>query len=100
MSKEEAPQDVIEAYRKSQARSQRTPWIFALAALLVIAGIAALIFWLTGSGESNFSVASLFVTKTPVPAATATPTPEPPTHPDQAFAFPYYACRTVDTTQD
>ncbi len=79
MSKEEAPQDVIEAYRKSQARSQRTPWIFALAALLVIAGIAALIFWLTGSGESNFSVASLFATKTPVPSATATPTPEPPT---------------------
>jgi len=79
MSKQEAPQDVIEAYRKSQERSQRAPLIFAFAAFLLIAGAAVLIFWLTGSDPSSISLSSLFATDTPTPTATATPTQVPPT---------------------
>jgi len=80
MSKQESPpQDIIESYRKSQERSRRAPIIFALAAFLLIAGSAMLIFWLTGSDTTNISLSSLFATKTPTPTATATPTEIPPT---------------------
>ncbi|MBE9523920.1 MAG: LysM peptidoglycan-binding domain-containing protein [Chloroflexi bacterium] len=98
MSKQEEPQDVIEAYRKSQARSQRAPLIFALAAFFVIAGAAALIFWLTGAGESNFSIASLFATNTPVLSATASATPEPPTPTATNTATPLPATDTPAPT--
>jgi len=41
MSKQEAPQDVIESYRKSQTRSQRAPLMFALAFLVDCRGCRA-----------------------------------------------------------
>ncbi|MEN8173836.1 MAG: hypothetical protein ABFS03_13275, partial [Chloroflexota bacterium] len=79
MTKQEAPKDVIESYRKSQERSRRAPLIFALAAFLLIAGAAVLIFWLTGADTTNISLSSIFATDTPTPTATATATQVPPT---------------------
>lgn len=98
MSKQEAPQDVIESYRKSQNRSQRAPLMFALAGFLLIAGAAVLIFWLTGSGESNISLSSLFATDTPVPSATATPTAMPPTATPTNTSTPLPATNTPEPT--
>jgi len=79
MTKQEAPQEVIESYRKSQERSRRAPLVFAFAAFLLIAGAAVLVFWLTGSDPSSISFSSLFATDTPTPTATSTPTQVPPT---------------------
>lgn len=98
MSKQEAPQDVIEAYRKSQNRSQRAPLMFALAGFLLIAGAAVLIFWLTGSDGSNISLSSLFATDTPVPSATAMPTPMPATATPTNTSTPLPATNTPEPT--
>ncbi len=74
MSDKDNPQDVIEAYRKRQHRSQRAPWLIAIAAVLVVIGAGFIIFWLLGSGTPSFS---LFATDTPTPTATATNTATP-----------------------
>ena len=77
MSKNESPQDVINAYRKQQERAERTPKIvFAIAAIVLIIGAGALIFWLTGSGMPEISLA-MFQADTATPTATITPTPSP-----------------------
>ena len=79
MSEKESPQDVIDAYRKRQARSQKTPIIiFSIAALLIIGGAAAIIFWVTGEDKPAISL-SVFASEIPTPTATITPSPVPPT---------------------
>jgi LysM repeat protein len=81
MSDKENPQDVIDAYRKRQERSQRTPVVlFGLFAVLVIVGGALLIFWLTGAEPSEISMIFMPDTETPTPTMTMTPSPTlPPT---------------------
>lgn len=74
MSDKDNPQDVIEAYRKRQHRSQRAPWLIVAAAVLLVVGAGFIIFWLLGSGTPSFS---LFATDTPTPTATATNTATP-----------------------
>lgn len=74
MSEKDTPQDVIEAYRKRQKSAKRAPLIFGLAALLLIIGVAALIYFFVGSGRPAFS---LFATDTPTPTETATATLTP-----------------------
>ncbi len=79
MSEKDNPKEVIEAYRKRQARSQRVPKvIFGLAAILLIAGAAAIIFWLTQKETPQISF-SVFASDTPTPTETITPSPVPPT---------------------
>jgi len=74
MSEKDNPQDVIEASRKRQHRSQRAHWLIAAADVLLVIGAAFIIFWLLGSGTPSFS---LFATDTPTPTATATNTATP-----------------------
>ena len=67
MSEKESPQKVIEAHRKRQQMRQSTPMAVMIgAAILLIAGAAALIFWLLGE-NSPFNAP-------PTPTLTATPT--------------------------
>jgi LysM repeat protein len=63
-------QNVIESYRKRQQTAKRAPILILLAALLLIAGIAVIIFWIVGMVNSSEGF-SLFVKKT----ATFTPSP-------------------------
>ncbi|MEA3350880.1 MAG: LysM peptidoglycan-binding domain-containing protein [Chloroflexota bacterium] len=80
MAKQESPKDIIDAYRKQQQRSERTPKIiFGAAALLLIAGAAFAIIWLTGAENFQIDIGSIFASETPTPTMTATPTPVPPT---------------------
>jgi LysM repeat protein len=68
MSEKESPQKVIEAHRKRQQMRQSTPMAIMIgAAILLIAGAAALIFWLLGDN-------SPFKSATPTPTATFTAT--------------------------
>jgi LysM repeat protein len=68
MSEKESPQKVIEAHRKRQQMRQNTPMAVMIgAAILLIAGAAALIFWLLGDN-------SPFKSATPTPTVTSTPT--------------------------
>ena len=80
MSEKDSPKDVIDAYRKKQARSQKMPtFIFVIAALLIIAGAAAIIFWVTSEDKPQISLSALFASDTPTPTETVTPSPIPPT---------------------
>ncbi len=79
MSEKESPQKVIEAHRKRQQMRQSTPMAVMIgAAILLIAGAAALIFWLLGSN----SPLKADPTSTPTPTYTLVPTstPLPPTN--------------------
>ncbi|HSB65751.1 MAG TPA: LysM domain-containing protein [Anaerolineales bacterium] len=68
MSAKESPQKVIEAHRKRQQMRQSTPMaVMVGAAILLIAGAAALIFWLLGEN-------SPLKDATPTPTVTFTPT--------------------------
>jgi len=79
MSAKESPQKVIEAHRKRQQMRQSTPMAIMIgAAILLIAGAAALIFWLTG--ENSPLKAAPTPTMTPTVTLTATATPLPPTN--------------------
>jgi LysM repeat protein len=69
--KQEHPQDVIDSYRKRQQNARRAPLVLGIAALLLIVGAGALIFWLVGPNRPSFS---LFATDTPTPTNTATVT--------------------------
>jgi LysM repeat protein len=70
MSEKESPQKVIEAHRRRQQMRQRTPTVLMIGAgILLVAGAAALIFWLLG-GNSPFAAA----TQTPTATFTALPT--------------------------
>ncbi|MFZ2098044.1 MAG: LysM domain-containing protein [Anaerolineales bacterium] len=79
MSAKESPQKVIEAHRKRQQMRKSTPMAVMIgAAILIIAGAAALIFWLLGD-NSPFAAATTTPTETLAPTMTATYTPLPPT---------------------
>ncbi len=79
MSEKESPQKVIEAHRKRQQMRQGTPMaVMVGAAILLIAGAAALIFWLLGD-NSPFKAATPTPTATFTPTNTSTATRLPPT---------------------
>jgi LysM repeat protein len=68
MSQKESPQKVIEAHRKRQQMRQGTPMAIMIGAgILLVAGAAALIFWLLGDN-------SPLKASTPTPTVTLTPT--------------------------
>ena len=71
MSEKENPQNVIDSYRKRQQTAQKAPLILGIAAVLLVIGAAALIFWLLSDGTTSIS---LFATATSTPTETATPT--------------------------
>jgi len=80
MSQKESPQKVIEAHRKRQQMRQSTPMAVMIgAAILLIAGAAALIFWLLGD-NSPFKAATPTPTVTFTPTMTGTSTPLPATN--------------------
>ncbi len=80
MSEKESPQKVIEAHRKRQQMRQGTPMAVMIgAAILLIAGAAALIFWLLGD-NSPFKAATPTPTVTFTPTNTYTATPLPATN--------------------
>lgn len=74
MSDKDSAQHVIDAYRKRQQAASRAPIILGLAAVLLIAGAAAIIFWLLGPNSPGLSVGGLFATDTPTPTITNTAT--------------------------
>ena len=79
MSEKESPQKVIEAHRKRQQMRQGTPMAVMIGAgILLIAGAAALIFWLLGD-NSPLKAATPTPTATFTPTLTFTATPLPPT---------------------
>jgi len=79
MSAKESPQKVIEAHRKRQQMRQSTPMAVMIGAgILLVAGAAALIFWLLGD-NSPFKAATPTPTATFTPTMTFTATPKPPT---------------------
>ena len=82
MSEKESPQKVIEAHRKRQQMRQGTPMAVMIGAgILLIAGAAALIFWLLGDN-------SPLKAATPTPTATFTPTPKPKAGPPSPVPRP------------
>ena len=87
MSEKESPQKVIEAHRKRQQMRQNTPMAVMIgAAILLIAGAVAVIFWLLGDN-------SPFKSATPTPTITSTPTVA-----DTATALPPTDTPTVTPT--
>jgi LysM repeat protein len=74
--KQENPQNVIDSYRKRQQAAKKAPLVMGLAALLLIIGAGALIFWLMGPNRPALNI-KLFATDTPTPTETATVTPTP-----------------------
>jgi len=79
MSDKESPQKVIEAHRKRQQMRQNTPMAVMIgAAILLILGAVAVIFWLLGD-NSPFKSATPTPTITSTPTQTLTATPLPPT---------------------
>jgi LysM repeat protein len=80
MSPKESPQKVIEAHRKRQQMRQGTPMAVMIGAgILLIAGAAALIFWLLGN-NSPFKAATPTPTVTFTPTMTSTATARPATN--------------------
>ncbi len=64
---------VISSYRKKRQQSTIL-FVYGAAGLLVLAGIALLIIWLTGPSKP---LAAVFATQTPTPTKTSTPTQTP-----------------------
>ncbi len=62
--------NVISSYRKKRQQSTIL-FVYGAAALLVLAGIALLVIWLTGPSKP---LSGMFATQTPTPTLTATPT--------------------------
>jgi LysM repeat protein len=75
MSDKDSAQNVIDSYRKRQSMARRAPLIFGVAAVLLIAGAAILIFWLANRDQGGISFLS--PTATPTSTSTSTATPEP-----------------------
>ncbi len=71
MSNKDSAQNVIESYRKRQSMAQKAPIVFGLAAVLLIVGAGALIYWLTSSDKPSIG---LFATDTPTATLTSTAT--------------------------
>ena len=76
MSKQDSTKDIINSYRKRKNQSGGNVALFVGTAVLIIAGAAFLIFWLTGT---QVNLGSIFASKTPTPTITFTPSPVPPT---------------------
>lgn len=75
MKKYNSPQSIIDSYKK---RQRRVPFAIGLvAALLILGGIALIVFSLVDIDLSN--ALSMFATKTMTPTITSTATPPPPT---------------------
>lgn len=72
MSEKEDPSNVIEGYRKRQQTARRAPLFLGIAAVLLIAGAAVIVFWLMGPDAPSFG---LFASDTPTPTNTSTVTP-------------------------
>ena len=68
---------VISSYRKKRQQSTIL-FVYGAAGLLVLAGIALLVIWLTGPSKPLSAVSGMFATKTPTPTLTFTPTNTPP----------------------
>jgi LysM repeat protein len=79
MSEKESPKEIIDAYRRQQARSQKWPkvifWGFVVIILVVTGG---LIYWFANGQIPTIPVA-FFASETPTPTETNTPSPIPPT---------------------
>src|SRR5512141_859242 len=65
---------VISAYRKKRQQSN-VLFVYGAAGLLILAGVALLVVWLTGPSKP---LSGLFATQTPTPTLTFTPTVTPP----------------------
>ena len=70
MDKKGSTGSVISAYRKKRQQSNIL-FVYGAAGLLVLAGIALLVIWLTGPSKP---LNAIFATDTPTPTLTATPT--------------------------
>lgn len=79
MSDKDSPQEIIDAYRKQQVRSQKWPriifWGFVL---IVIIAAGTLVYWFVNDQKLP-EISSIFASETPTVTASTTPTPEPPT---------------------
>jgi LysM repeat protein len=76
----ESAQDVIQAYRKRQKQAKKAPLMIGVVVVLLVVGIALIIFWLAGSSRpsiSFFATATFTSTATSTATATATETPIP-----------------------
>ncbi len=65
---------VISSYRKKRQQSN-VVFVYGAAGLLVLAGVALLVIWLTGPSKP---LSGIFATDTPTPTLTSTPTVTPP----------------------
>lgn len=65
--------DVISSYRKRRQQSNIL-FVYGASGLLVLAGLALLVFWLTGPSKP---LEGIFATKTPTPTITPSPTDTP-----------------------
>ncbi len=66
----------IASYRKRRQQSN-VIFVYGVAGLLVVAGLALLVIWLTGPSQPLSAVSGLFATDTPTPTLTYTPTTTP-----------------------
>src|SRR5512146_298509 len=73
MSDKSSMGSVISSYRKKRQQSTIL-FVYGAAGLLVLAGVALLVIWLTGPSKP---LATVFATKTPTPTLTFTPTNTP-----------------------
>lgn len=86
MADKENAQSVIESYRKRQQTAKRAPLIIVIALLLLLAGIALVIFYLAGSGNVALPFLATETptsTVTPTSTATATQTATPTSTPTE-----------------
>ena len=65
--------DVIASYRRRRQQSN-VIFVYGVAGLLVLAGVALLVIWLTGPSHPLNVVSGLFASETPTPTLTYTPT--------------------------
>ena len=79
MSEKDSPQDIIDAYRKQQVRSQKWPkiifWGFVI---IVIIAAGGLVYWFVNDQKLP-EIDSLFASETPTVTPSSTPSPVPPT---------------------
>lgn len=103
MSDRETAQNVIDAYRKRQQKARKAP-VIVIAVVLIVLGLAFLLFWLLSSGGPSIALfpsetptatntatatATATQTSTPTVTATATLTPTATIAPTQSGPFVY-----------